>query len=541
MYKSHNSHFYYCVLAATACKPNPCQSGGKCTDLGFKKFTCDCSGTGYIGSTCGQGVIGKPKYPQLIVKKQSEPLSFTAHPDNEIKITPVVKGGEVLFQPSVVTITYPQTVGYFKVTAKKGGLFKVQYKISGVSALSFIQPTHDVIYAHIKKAATKPVSITVDFYKNGCKTRHLGSCGGSKRTQLSSTCAFTPTSAGFVSVTGPGVTFPLSVVGILSGTLNAIYNNGIVSPNVETDNYLKTGQLPQCPSWSKCPKHQLDSDAINFIISNNMFSRGYYNSLNNLLPFWMKLRVARGKTSFNPRNIKSSVSRGRQLKTINACKAISFKDTAWYSQFSPTISTNIEMLSTTKNIKDDTPLCIAVDTCRKTSHFVFPINAKLSLTDIFSSSGVTGLSIYLNGFHFSSNFQNTCILLREEFITKNVCFKPDSQWDVSGEFKSQVPTANVIFSGKANVKFGNMTEVTNLLYISYIIFYLKVNKTHFKGERIRPSFIAVFIFDFLIYAACQKGFYLELAQWLSSREVWIRVLIIGSVHDDIHCINRCTA
>ena len=429
--------------------------------MGFKKFTCDCSGTGYIGSTCEQGVIGKPKYPQLIVNKESELLSFTAHPDNEIKITPVVKGAEALFQPSVVTITYPQTVGYFKVTAKKSGLFKVHYKISGVSALSFNQPDDDVIYAHIKKAATKPVSVTAEFYRNGCKSRYLGSCSGGGRVQLSSTCAFSPTSAGFVSVTGPGTRFPLSVVGVQSSTLNAIYNNGIISPVTETDNYLKTSQLAQCPNWSKCPKHQLDTDSVNFILSSNMFARGYYKSFNDLLPFWLKLKAATGKNTFSPSNIMSAVSKGKALKSITSCSGIPFKDNHWYSKFSPIVSTELIMLSSRKSIKDNTPLCMAVETCRKTGHFVFSDNAKLSLTSIFSSLGLTGFSLSMKGFHLGNDLKNTCVLLREGIKTRNVCVKPDSQWDVTGEFKPQVSTIKVFFSGKANVKFGNLGEVRN--------------------------------------------------------------------------------
>ena len=40
-----------CEINVNDCDPNPCQSGGICTD-GINEFTCDCTDTGYEGPTC---------------------------------------------------------------------------------------------------------------------------------------------------------------------------------------------------------------------------------------------------------------------------------------------------------------------------------------------------------------------------------------------------------------------------------------------------------------------------------------------------------
>ncbi len=40
-----------CQTNVNDCAPNPCQNGGTCTD-GVNNFTCDCTGTGYTGTTC---------------------------------------------------------------------------------------------------------------------------------------------------------------------------------------------------------------------------------------------------------------------------------------------------------------------------------------------------------------------------------------------------------------------------------------------------------------------------------------------------------
>lgn len=38
------------------CDSNPCLNGGQCTNVGIGRFTCNCTGTGYTGRTCGQDV-----------------------------------------------------------------------------------------------------------------------------------------------------------------------------------------------------------------------------------------------------------------------------------------------------------------------------------------------------------------------------------------------------------------------------------------------------------------------------------------------------
>ena len=44
-------HWMYCFADNDDCSPNPCLNGGTCTD-GTDQFMCDCTGTGFEGTTC---------------------------------------------------------------------------------------------------------------------------------------------------------------------------------------------------------------------------------------------------------------------------------------------------------------------------------------------------------------------------------------------------------------------------------------------------------------------------------------------------------
>lgn len=43
-----------CHIQTPHCPSQPCMHGGHCVE-GWNRFHCDCTGTSYIGPTCGKG------------------------------------------------------------------------------------------------------------------------------------------------------------------------------------------------------------------------------------------------------------------------------------------------------------------------------------------------------------------------------------------------------------------------------------------------------------------------------------------------------
>jgi len=58
----------YCEQAAVVdCSSNPCDRGGKCTDVSQGVYTCDCTGTGAFGSTCNIVIAALVTLPGAII------------------------------------------------------------------------------------------------------------------------------------------------------------------------------------------------------------------------------------------------------------------------------------------------------------------------------------------------------------------------------------------------------------------------------------------------------------------------------------------
>jgi len=121
--------FLFLLIAATPCKPNPCNNDGRCQQISYTAYTCDCTGTMYTGLYCEVGSIWIAALPQLVINKESSPIQVLARPTGYLTITPRSGSRSVVFTPSVIRIETPNTIATFTVTSSKVGSFEIRYKV----------------------------------------------------------------------------------------------------------------------------------------------------------------------------------------------------------------------------------------------------------------------------------------------------------------------------------------------------------------------------------------------------------------------------
>ena len=166
------------------CEPNPCRHGGECTTITSSQFSCDCSSTGYQGTTCETGVINIPDYPTLTAGIPTKSIEFRASPpDNSVTFTP--RGLGVEFNPPYLVFQRNVTTSQsLTITAQQPGLLYVHYYLSGPSAASFRTPERNTFF--VESAENGAPNITYDnedfSFASGCYKLQLNKCPRSHET-----------------------------------------------------------------------------------------------------------------------------------------------------------------------------------------------------------------------------------------------------------------------------------------------------------------------------------------------------------------------
>ena len=209
-------------LEIKVCEPNPCRHGGHCITTTSSLFTCNCSNTGYQGTTCEIGLIDIPNYPTLAAGVLVESVEFRAsQPDSYIIFTPRSVGVE-FDPPYIVFQRNSSTSQSLAMTAQYPGLNQVSYSLSGPSAAGFQTPEPNVFFVEsAKKVAQKiPVYSTMKLtFPSGCYNIELNRCPRSDVTitahSTSPWIMFGPTATtdGLVGLSTDHVKLPHSMTG----------------------------------------------------------------------------------------------------------------------------------------------------------------------------------------------------------------------------------------------------------------------------------------------------------------------------------------
>ena len=326
-----------------------------------------------------------------------------------------------------MTIYPPETEASFKVMALKEGVITVKYQLVGINALQFNTPKNSTVYAYKKTQPSKPVDISIDFYRQACKEKWLNQCSG--QLKMLSSCKWDKGSNGLVSIKSRTVELPLSLFGVTENEMDDLKDKDIPIYTIGvTKKYLENRELPtSCLNKDQCPKFQMNVDKINYVITNNIFQRAYYNEVNNMLPSWLRMKVDTSEGFFAAENFQSLLGKGSAVKNIKYCSQLLFDDHSQYSVYIPKTSTNLYFLSSRKALlKSDNPLCVAVNLCTNDTSLSIPGNQKLTFDSELESIGITNFKLSLTGFGYGKTYIKCAF---EGKVKK--CFDFNSYWRLS--------------------------------------------------------------------------------------------------------------
>ena len=424
--------------------PNPCQHSGRCSTK-QEVFSCDCSGTGYIGKTCASGIVTVSGYPPLTVNVTSTRIKVSANPDNYLVITPVTTHiADVLFKPSTLYLGKNYRETSFTVKSRITGDLRIQYKLTGENAPSFIAPPDATVFANVPRPKLSAVNISMTYLDDACQ--HFYSISACKKSiTFKSSCAW-PTH-GFVTVNSETVNIPLSIFGVSQDTITSLYNKKLLDPNKNVEIFLKTRNIAAC---SSCRGAETNANIINYMVENNYFQHIFLHTVSKMLPLWLNIKPVLSEMT-SVKNLNAVFGKGKMLQSKACCRTLKLKAENGYVVYQPQMSMLFQIHHISKIIpRSSNSFCIAIDLCELTVHIALPKYKALKLNLLGFPISITQFSL-LNS--------TSCMHFSRLPVSNNNCVKADLKWSIKAEFKTT--STKFMLDGDIYISHGNIEKVSH--------------------------------------------------------------------------------
>ena len=490
--------FVLILIAIRACEPYPCRYSGVCTALGPREFECDCTGTGYEGDMCQDGIIDLPQYPTLIAEDSPQLLSISARPGAFITIEFVSDDPQnLIFDPPSVTIHYPNTSANFMISSTLPNLYTVNYVITGMSADEFPMPeSSTVLVTPLHSAPPNSYftdrDVAIGLLQPGCcqlqDTAPSYQCpNGSQTLAFYATCNWRQQDdMHFV----PGIVF-LSTDGL---TLPASISGATLSNNVASINQLNTIGLNQ--PCDECRTVMRGNDSIsnvgddcsttfrptvadiNDFLNTESLAYSYFHYTNSLYPSWLKLLPINGYSRTHDTNsYQVTIVNGNELNDIDGCENLPVVEDGLYSvlQYSGVLIVSIPSIGShlTYTPSDDaTPLCFAVNLCAG-SMTPFYIGLPTEAQSFFTN--LPFIQYLINNEWYISS-EALAIGVGSSHLNINIVNKLDDYqyWDGIQDFK-----ASEYFTGMSLAVQGTVNKTFTQEDLSCILEFLGLSFLHY--------------------------------------------------------------
>jgi fibulin 1/2 len=389
-------------LDACSGSPSPCLHGSNCSSMGLDNYVCNCTGTGYIGKNCQNGVISITPIPPLNVS-ETFVITIEAKPGSSLKVKPRIPNGvQIGFVPSEARFSSKMQSVQIAVTPKSVGVFSVSYFISGTNKNEFLQPDDDVIIV------TDPLMKPPDDYfavhgftrgslQPGCCNAPLAICNSN--VSIVSTCSWDTknlATPGIVFANNGMFSIPLSVG-------NAKIR--VKSDPVQFDIEQMQQACAKCNACSTLIYDLAPGDILNFYKAEAL-AVTYFEGIASTLPTWMKYTIRpSNRAHFNT----SHVTKQSSSLSVENCE--DFPNANYGSgtpHFAILIYNGMAMLSMDRsdtNISGDRkPICFAVDICsglRSPVFVSFPSPLMPNFVDFLSK----GWKLSVNGIGLSKDIK----------------------------------------------------------------------------------------------------------------------------------------
>jgi len=433
----------------SVCAPNPCKHNGICGIVNKEKFHCNCSGTGYQGLTCEQGIVFLPLFP-IMQQNKTYNFSISARPESDLKIKISSDDNSVVLNSSILMFSHLRRNAKFQLRSSSPGMKVISYSLFGSDANSFESPKSQILYIQTLAPLLHKVISDNGSISQGCHDRKL-TTGGRKKVDLKlhSSAPWTD-HAGRVSTEGVllmdvgGSRLPTSLVGssIISNSLsNSAFDDFITKHKNHSESSTQTSIKYQV---QRCISQQPSADYLPDIVRVNAFSKTVADGANGIIPSWINLIPKHSMTTFDTQDFEAKLVQGKEIgKKYAKCGEIlsGIEDQQEYYVY----STNQEMLLYVNDedidIGADAKICIF----RSASEDQTLIGFANSSSILKSLQSSTGWDIKANGIQFKNKSRDSIYRIFGKFSTEltsdltQIRIFVDGQMTITVASKSEFP------------------------------------------------------------------------------------------------------
>ena len=449
--QTNTNRLYFVVTEISVCAPNPCKHNGICGIVNKEKFHCNCSGTGYQGLTCEQGIVFLPLFP-IMQQNKTYNFSISARPESDLKIKISSDDNSVVLNSSILMFSHLRRNAKFQLRSSSPGMKVISYSLFGSDANSFESPKSQILYIQTLAPLLHKVISDNGSISQGCHDRKL-TTGGRKKVDLKlhSSAPWTD-HAGRVSTEGVllmdvgGSRLPTSLVGssIISNSLsNSAFDDFITKHKNHSESSTQTSIKYQV---QRCISQQPSADYLPDIVRVNAFSKTVADGANGIIPSWINLIPKHSMTTFDTQDFEAKLVQGKEIgKKYAKCGEIlsGIEDQQEYYVY----STNQEMLLYVNDedidIGADAKICIF----RSASEDQTLIGFANSSSILKSLQSSTGWDIKANGIQFKNKSRDSIYRIFGKFST---------------ELTSDLTQIRIFVDGQMTITVASKSEVGNV-------------------------------------------------------------------------------
>ena len=359
---------------STVCTPNPCTHSGRCSP-DIRSFTCDCTDTGYIGSTCQIGIVTVPQLPVLRVNVTTDGLVLRVKPDNTLTVHMVTSSGNLTVSPQSITFNSSTTSATFKLLGLFTGFYTLSFKLSGTDALNFKIPFPSIVYvndAFYNDTRRSPITSSGSV-KVGCFVENNNEFTAYSNLEWKRD-GF---SNGIIQVAGADQKLlPLSFSG------GRITSNGFT--NSETNNIEDDGTMQNDPS---CFSDRNPAQYLTQLLNTNAFMYSVQSVFNNYAPYWIRLIGSLSLTEYKTGDLGGSLFKGSELivKKSPCTSGLYLNPSQFYYIYKTRQLFNAYFVHRTVGLQTSVIKCFVKNIADNMVYVVLlPVNTNDSSTKIFS-------------------------------------------------------------------------------------------------------------------------------------------------------------
>ncbi|XP_033096564.1 uncharacterized protein LOC117100841 [Anneissia japonica] len=304
------------------CSPSPCVNGAcRSSQNEANGYFCDCTGTGYTGTNCGDGFVTTPKWPEIWVGNVYNDLEFIAKPKQTLILTIMANPSKVVIYPTELYFTSESNIQTVSIQGVGKGFTKITYVLRDKEAAKFKSPDDDELFVFQNNTHNNGYVHGTQFtpryqLPSGCFELSDESICSSRDARLRSTEKWTTEKAAALST---------GVVSLVTDSFELPLNlNGYST----TSDGKKTAT-----SLANCQSESITLDGIQYFVQQKSLYRKYTQQLEHILPDWITFI----SVNIDPINSKTSFStlilNGNEVKSTEWCSSAPVISDGQYSVY----------------------------------------------------------------------------------------------------------------------------------------------------------------------------------------------------------------